>query len=62
MSVESIITRDGFIFMIVFEFILILCRFAAAKLLRMSYAEGNNSIKFANQFRLGINRNLLFNL
>jgi hypothetical protein len=43
------------------SFILILCRFAKAKLLRMSYTERNSSIKIANTeksvqdlFRLGI--------
>jgi uncharacterized protein (DUF433 family) len=36
------------------KFILILGRFAKAKLLRMSYTERNSIIKFANLFRFGI--------
>jgi len=38
--------------------ILILGRFAIAKLLRMSYTERNSSIKFENLFRFGINEQL----
>jgi len=37
----------------IFATILILGRFAIAKLLRMSYTERNSSIKFANMFRFG---------
>jgi hypothetical protein len=42
-------------------FILILGRFAKAKLLRMSYTERNSIIKFANLFRFGIKKNLMMN-
>jgi hypothetical protein len=41
-------------FRVLINFILILGRFAKAKLLRMSYTERNNIIKFANLFRFGI--------
>jgi len=38
--------------------ILILGRFAKAKLLRMSYTERNSSNKFANLFRFGIKQKI----